>query len=175
MYRPEQVFLLCVINKVGVGFLVHVQACQKTCGLMSRRRISLSCVAVVCVVRENPVGPEENQLLGLKVVTSSPLPLKTHTSTTMTNHGDDCYFFYYSTCTKVSLSTMLTYSHSVSRRKISNCVWFIVQGDSCPFRHCEAAMGNETVCNLWQEGRCFRSVCKFRHMEITVSKSETLI
>uniref|UniRef100_A0A8C5ANU1 C3H1-type domain-containing protein n=1 Tax=Gadus morhua TaxID=8049 RepID=A0A8C5ANU1_GADMO len=46
----------------------------------------------------------------------------------MTNHGDDCYFYYYSTCTK---------------------------GDSCPFRHCEAAMGNETVCNLWQEGRCF--------------------
>ncbi|TMS19083.1 hypothetical protein E3U43_003404 [Larimichthys crocea] len=63
----------------------------------------------------------------------------------MTNHGDDCYFFYYSTCTK---------------------------GDSCPFRHCEAAMGNETVCNLWQEGRCFRSVCKFRHMEITKNRKE---
>ncbi|XP_061075428.1 zinc finger CCCH domain-containing protein 11A isoform X1 [Conger conger] len=57
----------------------------------------------------------------------------------MTNHGDDCYFFYYSTCAK---------------------------GDSCPFRHCEAAMGSETVCNLWQENRCFRKVCKFRHMEI---------
>ncbi|XP_015255464.1 PREDICTED: zinc finger CCCH domain-containing protein 11A [Cyprinodon variegatus] len=64
---------------------------------------------------------------------------------TMTNHGDDCYFFYYSTCTK---------------------------GDSCPFRHCEAAMGNETVCNLWQEGRCFRTVCKFRHMEITKNRKE---
>nr|XP_046237462.1 zinc finger CCCH domain-containing protein 11A isoform X2 [Scatophagus argus] len=63
----------------------------------------------------------------------------------MTNHGDDCYFFYYSTCTK---------------------------GDSCPFRHCEAAMGNETVCNLWQEGRCFRTVCKFRHMEITKKRKE---
>ncbi|XP_030275307.1 zinc finger CCCH domain-containing protein 11A isoform X4 [Sparus aurata] len=63
----------------------------------------------------------------------------------MTNHGDDCYFFYYSTCTK---------------------------GDSCPFRHCEAAMGNETVCNLWQEGRCFRTVCKFRHMEITKNRKE---
>nr|XP_057934899.1 zinc finger CCCH domain-containing protein 11A isoform X4 [Doryrhamphus excisus] len=63
----------------------------------------------------------------------------------MTNHGDDCYFFYYSTCTK---------------------------GDSCPFRHCEAAMGNETVCNLWQEGRCFRNVCKFRHMEITKNRKE---
>ncbi|XP_070759046.1 zinc finger CCCH domain-containing protein 11A isoform X2 [Enoplosus armatus] len=63
----------------------------------------------------------------------------------MTNNGDDCYFFYYSTCTK---------------------------GDSCPFRHCEAAMGNETVCNLWQEGRCFRTVCKFRHMEITKNRKE---
>lgn len=63
----------------------------------------------------------------------------------MTNHGDDCYFFYYSTCSK---------------------------GDSCPFRHCEAAMGNETVCNLWQEGRCFRAVCKFRHMEITKNRKE---
>ncbi|KAM8756368.1 zinc finger CCCH domain-containing protein 11A isoform 1-T2 [Acanthopagrus schlegelii] len=63
----------------------------------------------------------------------------------MTNHGDDCYFFYYSTCTK---------------------------GDSCPFRHCEAAMGNETICSLWQEGRCFRTVCKFRHMEITKNRKE---
>ncbi|XP_059917980.1 zinc finger CCCH domain-containing protein 11A [Gadus macrocephalus] len=63
----------------------------------------------------------------------------------MTNHGDDCYFYYYSTCTK---------------------------GDSCPFRHCEAAMGNETVCNLWQEGRCFRMVCKFRHMEIQKNRKE---
>ncbi|CAJ1051849.1 zinc finger CCCH domain-containing protein 11A isoform X2 [Xyrichtys novacula] len=63
----------------------------------------------------------------------------------MTNNGDDCYFFYYSTCTK---------------------------GDSCPFRHCEAAMGNEIVCNLWQEGRCFRTVCKFRHMEITKNRKE---
>nr|XP_061813621.1 zinc finger CCCH domain-containing protein 11A-like [Nerophis lumbriciformis] len=63
----------------------------------------------------------------------------------MTANGDDCYFFYYSTCTK---------------------------GDSCPFRHCEAAMGNETVCNLWQEGRCYRNVCKFRHMEITKKRKE---
>ncbi|XP_035486919.2 zinc finger CCCH domain-containing protein 11A isoform X1 [Scophthalmus maximus] len=63
----------------------------------------------------------------------------------MTNHGDDCYFFYYSTCSK---------------------------GDSCPFRHCEAAMGSEAVCNLWQEGRCFRTICKFRHMEITKNRRE---
>ncbi|XP_005991751.1 zinc finger CCCH domain-containing protein 11A [Latimeria chalumnae] len=63
----------------------------------------------------------------------------------MTNQGDDCYFFFYSTCTK---------------------------GDGCPFRHCEAALGCETVCTLWQEGRCFRQVCKFRHMEIDKKRSE---
>ncbi|XP_056413820.1 zinc finger CCCH domain-containing protein 11A isoform X2 [Hyla sarda] len=63
----------------------------------------------------------------------------------MSNQGDDCYFYFYSTCTK---------------------------GDSCAFRHCEAALGNETVCTLWQEGRCFRQICKFRHMEIDKKRSE---
>ncbi|XP_068598089.1 zinc finger CCCH domain-containing protein 11A-like [Brachionichthys hirsutus] len=65
----------------------------------------------------------------------------------MSNRGDDCYFFYYSTCTK---------------------------GDGCPFRHCEAAMGSEAVCNLWEEGRCFRTTCKFRHMAITKRRKEIL-
>uniref|UniRef100_A0A8C8U9P6 C3H1-type domain-containing protein n=1 Tax=Peromyscus maniculatus bairdii TaxID=230844 RepID=A0A8C8U9P6_PERMB len=63
----------------------------------------------------------------------------------MLNKGDDCYFYFYSTCTK---------------------------GASCPFRHCDAALGNETVCTLWQEGRCFRRVCRFRHMEIDKKRSE---
>ncbi|NXY89841.1 ZC11A protein, partial [Alcedo cyanopectus] len=63
----------------------------------------------------------------------------------MSNQGDDCYFYFYSTCTK---------------------------GDSCSFRHCEAALGNETVCTLWQEGRCFRNICRFRHMEIDKKRSE---
>ncbi|XP_075438406.1 zinc finger CCCH domain-containing protein 11A-like isoform X9 [Ascaphus truei] len=63
----------------------------------------------------------------------------------MTNQGDDCYFFFYSTCTK---------------------------GESCAFRHCEAAIGNEMVCTLWQEGRCFRQVCKYRHMEIDKKRSK---
>ncbi|XP_075709729.1 zinc finger CCCH domain-containing protein 11A isoform X6 [Rhinoderma darwinii] len=63
----------------------------------------------------------------------------------MTDKGNDCYFFFYSTCTK---------------------------GDSCAFRHCEAALGNEMVCSLWQEGRCFRQICKFRHMEIDKKRSE---
>ncbi|XP_071306114.1 zinc finger CCCH domain-containing protein 11A isoform X6 [Agelaius tricolor] len=63
----------------------------------------------------------------------------------MSSQGDDCYFYFYSTCTK---------------------------GDSCSFRHCEAALGSETVCTLWQEGRCFRNVCRFRHMEIDKKRSE---
>ncbi|XP_066527953.1 zinc finger CCCH domain-containing protein 11A isoform X2 [Hoplias malabaricus] len=63
----------------------------------------------------------------------------------MSSKGDDCYFYYYSTCTK---------------------------GDSCPFRHCEAAIGSEIMCSLWQENRCFRSVCKFRHMEIKKNRKE---
>lgn len=137
---------------------------------------SNSCVASFCVIRESPVGPEENQLLDLKVITSSPPSLKTHTSITMTNHGDDCYFFYYSTCTKVGNVWAQSYHVNTwfDQKKVYEpyCVSFIVQGDSCPFRHCEAAMGNETVCNLWQEGRCFRTVCKFRHMEITVRNFE---
>ncbi|NXG79082.1 ZC11A protein, partial [Baryphthengus martii] len=45
-------------------------------------------------------------------------------------------------------------------------------GDNCSFRHCEAALGNETVCTLWQEGRCFRNICRFRHMEIDKKRSE---
>lgn len=33
-------------------------------------------------------------------------------------------------------------------------------------------MGSETVCNLWQEQRCFRNICKFRHMEINKNRKE---
>lgn len=66
-------------------------------------------------------------------------------SSSMSKQGDDCYFYFYSTCNK---------------------------GDNCPFRHCEAALGNETICTLWKEGRCFRNVCRFRHMEIDKKRSE---
>ena len=51
----------------------------------------------------------------------------------------------------------------------SRLVSFCVQGDSCPFRHCEAALGSEQVCRLWVEGRCSSGNCKFRHMRIDVS------
>ncbi|XP_072213876.1 zinc finger CCCH domain-containing protein 11A-like [Excalfactoria chinensis] len=63
----------------------------------------------------------------------------------MSKNGEDCYFYFYSTCNK---------------------------GDNCRFRHCEAALGNETICTLWKEGRCFRKVCRFRHMKIQKKRSE---
>ncbi|XP_069626918.1 LOW QUALITY PROTEIN: zinc finger CCCH domain-containing protein 11A-like [Haliaeetus albicilla] len=63
----------------------------------------------------------------------------------MSKQGDDCYFYFYSTCDK---------------------------GDSCSFRHCAAALGNERVCRLWQEGRCFKTTCRFRHMEVDKKRSE---
>ncbi|XP_041720491.2 zinc finger CCCH domain-containing protein 11A-like [Coregonus clupeaformis] len=63
----------------------------------------------------------------------------------MANKGDDCYFFLNATCAK---------------------------GDSCPFRHCEAASGCEVVCCLWQENRCFRQVCKFRHVLIKKNRKK---
>ncbi|KAG7477732.1 hypothetical protein MATL_G00072740 [Megalops atlanticus] len=88
--------------------------------------------------RETPVGLEDRKR-------SAPNSHLHRSSPAMSNNGDDCYFYYYSTCTK---------------------------GDCCPFRHCEAAMGSETVCNLWQENRCFRQICKFRHMDIKKKRSE---
>lgn len=63
----------------------------------------------------------------------------------MASQGDDCYFFYYSTCAK---------------------------GDECPYRHQPAALGNETTCELWEQGRCTRKVCKFRHAVIVKNRSE---
>ncbi|XP_040503694.1 zinc finger CCCH domain-containing protein 11A-like isoform X1 [Gallus gallus] len=51
-------------------------------------------------------------------------------------------------------------------------VSFCVQGDSCPFRHCAAALGGERVCRLWMAGCCFSSNCKFRHMRIDKRRSE---
>lgn len=98
----------------------------------------------------------------------------------MSDRGDDCYFYYYSTCSKVSVWVTHSSEHACCVPfGAKHWLWFLFtstwQGDSCPFRHCEAARGNEIVCNLWQEGCCFRSVCKFRHMEITVSHIQTLL
>ncbi|XP_013414326.1 zinc finger CCCH domain-containing protein 11A isoform X2 [Lingula anatina] len=62
----------------------------------------------------------------------------------MASQGDDCYFYYYSNCTK---------------------------GSTCPFRHSEAALGKEVVCTSWLQGRCLKDNCPFRHMEITKKRS----
>lgn len=62
----------------------------------------------------------------------------------MSDRGDDCYFFFYSTCTK---------------------------GAACRFRHCEAALGSETVCALWQAGHCSRRGCADRHMVMDKKRS----
>ncbi|KAK5643587.1 hypothetical protein RI129_007432 [Pyrocoelia pectoralis] len=53
--------------------------------------------------------------------------------------NNDCYFYYYSTCNK---------------------------GDSCTFRHEPSALGCETVCSFWKEGKCLNVHCSFRHMEL---------
>ncbi|GIY22704.1 zinc finger CCCH domain-containing protein 11A [Caerostris darwini] len=57
---------------------------------------------------------------------------------------EDCYFYFYSSC---------------------------IKGSQCPFRHCQEALGTETVCALWKEGRCFDNNCKFRHMESRINRS----
>ncbi|XP_071381532.1 zinc finger CCCH domain-containing protein 11A-like [Centroberyx affinis] len=66
-------------------------------------------------------------------------------SLTMTSRGEDCYLYFNSTCTK---------------------------GESCPFRHCKAAKGTKTVCTRWQEGRCVRADCKFRHKKIKKNRNK---
>ncbi|XP_060100402.1 uncharacterized protein C12orf50 homolog [Heteronotia binoei] len=40
------------------------------------------------------------------------------------------------------------------------------KGSKCRVRHCEKAVGSDTVCSLWREGRCSHQICKFRHMEV---------
>ncbi|XP_036880160.2 uncharacterized protein C12orf50 homolog isoform X2 [Manis javanica] len=57
----------------------------------------------------------------------------------MAKVGNDCYFFFNSTC---------------------------IKGSQCRFRHCEEALGSNTVCSLWRQRKCFKPLCKFRHMEM---------
>lgn len=65
----------------------------------------------------------------------------------MASQGDDCYFYYYSTCAK---------------------------GEECPFRHQPAALGCEVICEDWEKTRrCLRPVCQFRHMLIEEHRSRT--
>lgn len=64
----------------------------------------------------------------------------------MASQGEDCYFFYYSTCAK---------------------------GDECPYRHQPAALGCKITCRQWEQNRsCTREVCKFRHTLIVKNRSD---
>ncbi|XP_038218760.1 uncharacterized protein LOC119837312 [Zerene cesonia] len=58
---------------------------------------------------------------------------------------NDCYFYYYSTCTK---------------------------GDNCVFRHEPSALGCETMCTAWQQGKCLDKHCKLRHMELRKNRKQ---
>ncbi|XP_073954657.1 uncharacterized protein isoform X2 [Choristoneura fumiferana] len=58
---------------------------------------------------------------------------------------NDCYFYYYSTCTK---------------------------GDNCVFRHEPSALGCETMCSAWQQGKCMDKRCKLRHMELRKNRKQ---
>ncbi|CAK1542572.1 unnamed protein product [Leptosia nina] len=58
---------------------------------------------------------------------------------------NDCYFYYYSTCTK---------------------------GDNCVFRHEPSALGCETMCPAWQQGKCTDKHCKLRHMELRKNRKQ---
>nr|XP_002711422.2 uncharacterized protein C12orf50 homolog isoform X3 [Oryctolagus cuniculus] len=57
----------------------------------------------------------------------------------MAEVGNDCYYFFNSTC---------------------------IKGSQCRFRHCEKALGSDTVCSLWREKKCLDPLCRFRHMEM---------
>lgn len=72
--------------------------------------------------------------------------------------NNDCYFYYYSTCAKVnSFLKMLPYVLTI---------FVIFKGDSCTFRHEPSALGCETMCSFWKEGKCLNVHCNFRHMEL---------
>ena len=54
--------------------------------------------------------------------------------------NDDCYFYYYASgCSK---------------------------GGMCPFRHEPGALAQETVCTFWKQGKCTKTNCIFRHMDL---------
>ncbi|XP_065180247.1 zinc finger CCCH domain-containing protein 11A-like [Sycon ciliatum] len=57
----------------------------------------------------------------------------------MAQVGNDCYFFYYSSCKK---------------------------GPACSFRHSAPALGKEDVCQDWAKGSCIVPNCARRHMGI---------
>ncbi|CAL4066976.1 unnamed protein product [Meganyctiphanes norvegica] len=65
------------------------------------------------------------------------MALLLNTSAEETN--TDCYFYYYATCSKDT---------------------------ACPFRHEPAAMNSQNTCNYWREGKCYKQICTYRHMDM---------
>jgi len=61
---------------------------------------------------------------------------------------DDCYFYYYSSCTKGK--------------------------PACPFRHEPAALAQEVVCTFWKEGKCTKPHCIYRHMDLDGKKRNVI-
>ena len=90
----------------------------------------------------------------------------------------DCYFYYYSTCSKVSLSLpslfLSNQSPSLCPPSLSQINLPLLlspaQGGQCKFRHCSAALGTEEACDLWLRNQsCKRQICAFRHSVPEVS------
>ncbi|KAG5884089.1 hypothetical protein JTB14_027772 [Gonioctena quinquepunctata] len=82
----------------------------------------------------------DNRLVGRKISVFCPDNFfKKMTDLESPKKNNDCYFYYYSTCAK---------------------------GDNCTFRHEPSALGCETMCSFWKEGKCLNVHCNFRHMEL---------
>ena len=43
---------------------------------------------------------------------------------------------------------------------------YYLQGRNCQFRHEPSALGSETICPRWQQGKCFNFRCKLRHANL---------
>eukprot|EP01135_Chromosphaera_perkinsii_P001746 Nk52_evm15s210 gene=Nk52_evmTU15s210 len=61
------------------------------------------------------------------------------------NTGDDCYYFYHSSCSK---------------------------GEMCGFRHVEGAKGATTTCESWRQGACTVPDCDKLHSEAPKQRGE---
>lgn len=83
----------------------------------------------------------------------------------MAETGEDCYFYYYSTCQNVN--------HVAKSRSLNRILKiFGLQGSTCQFRHCAEALGTEIVCRAWKTGTCHRRNCPYRHMAIEKTRSD---
>ena len=77
-----------------------------------------------------PSGP-----VGISKNFQSPASSSLPAHLTAPSKKNDCYFYYYSSCSK---------------------------GPACPFRHEPAALNQETVCSYWKAGNCTKPQCIFR-------------